>query len=207
MIKSYLAVAFRQLRRQRMYAAVKIVGFALSIAACLLISLYIRNELSYDRSYPDAGRIFRVVAYIGPDGSRQKLTAFPAPMAAAIRKDFADVERSGRLMYADANEVKPERARENLYEEGFTYADQDLISMLKLPVVAGDREHALTEPHTIVLTQSKAAKLFPGQNAVGKSLTLNNERQPWRITAVIKDLPATSHLQYGYFLSLAGEEW
>jgi putative ABC transport system permease protein len=207
MIKSYLAMALRQLRRERMYAAVKIGGFALSIAACLLIGLYIQNELSYDRSYPDAGRIFRVVAYVGPNGNRQKLAAFPAPMAAAMKKDFPDVERSGRLMHAGASEVKLEGAHENSYEEGFTYADQELISMLKLPVVSGDREQALTEPRTIVLTQSKAAKLFPGQNAVGKNLTLNNEQQPWRITAVVKDLPPTSHLQYGYFLSLAGEEW
>lgn len=207
MIKSYLAIAFRQLRRERMYAAIKIGGFALSIAACLLIALYIRNELRYDRSYPDAERIYRVVAYVGPNGSRQKLTSFPAPMARAMKKDFPEVERSGRLMPRDANEVRPEGARENSYEEGFTYADQDLISTLKLSVVAGDREHALAEPHTIVLTESKAAKFFPRQNAVGKSLTLNNEQQPWRITAVVKDLPATSHLQYGYFLSLAGQEW
>jgi len=213
MIKNYLAIAFRQLRRQRMYAAVKIGGFALSIAACLLIALYIQNELSYDRSYPDASRIFRVVGYVGPNGSLQKWTAFPAPMAGAIKKDFPEVERSGRMMPArqfsgaGANEIKPEGARENSYEEGFTYADQGLISLLKLPVIAGDEEHALTEPHTIVLTQSKAAKLFPGQNAVGKSVILNNEQQPWRVSAVIKDLPVTSHLRYGYFLSLAGVEW
>lgn len=132
MIKNDWAIAFRQLRRQRLYAAVKIGGFALSIAACLLIALYIRNELSYDRSYPDAGRIYRVVAYVGPNGSQQKLTSFPAPMAGAMKKDFPDVERSGRLMHADANEVRPEGARENSYEEGFIYADQDLITTLKL---------------------------------------------------------------------------
>jgi putative ABC transport system permease protein len=213
MLKNYLAIAFRQLRRQRMYAAVKIGGFALSIAACLLIALYIQNELSYDRTYPDAGRIFRVVGYFGPNGSLQKWTAFPAPMAGAIKKDFPEVQRSGRLMPARqfsgnaANEIKPEGARVNSYEEGFTYADQDLITLLQLPVVAGQREQALTEPHTIVLTQSKAAKLFPGQNAVGKSLILNNEPQPWRVTAVVKDLPATSHLHFNYFLSLVGIQW
>jgi len=207
MLKNYLAIALRQLRRERMYAAVKIGGFALSIAACLLIALYIQNELSYDRSYPDAGRIFRVVAYVGPNGSHEKLSTFPAPMAGAMKKDFPDVERSGRLMRTGPNEIKPEGARENRYEEGFTYADQDFISMLKLTPVSGEREHALTEPHTIALTRSNAAKLFPGQNAVGKNLILNNEPQPWRVTAVVEDLPATSHLHYGYFLSLVGVEW
>ena len=136
MLRNYLAIALRQLRRQQMYAAVKIGGFALSIAACLLISLYIDNELSYDRSYPAKDRIYRLVGYAGPNGSLNKWTAFPAPMAAAIKKDFPQVERCGRLMpgllfpRAGSNEVKSAPGKENVYEQGFTYADQDRKSVV-----------------------------------------------------------------------------
>ena len=196
-----------------MYAAVKIGGFALSIAACMLIALYIHNELSYDRSYPQAGRIFRIVGYAGPNGSLNKWTAFPAPMAAAIKKDFPEVERCGRLMNnqlfprAGSNEVRPADKQQNIYEQGFTYADQDLVSMLQLSVVYGERDRALTEPHTLVITQSKAEKFFPGENPVGKTLFFNNWTDPWRITAVVKDLPTNSHLDFSYFLSPVGIEW
>jgi putative ABC transport system permease protein len=213
MLRNYLAIALRQLRRQQMYAAVKIGGFALSIAACLLIALYIDNELSYDRSYPAKDRIYRLVGYQGPNGSLGKWTVFPAPMAAAIKKDFPEVERCGRLMpnqvfpRAGSNEVKSEPGKENVYEQGFTYADQDLISMLQLPTIDGERDKALTEPHTLVMTQSRAEKLFPGQNPIGKTLYFNNTPDPWRITAVVNDLPKTSHLDFGYFLSPVGMEW
>src|ERR1700722_6290059 len=137
MLRNYFAIAIRQLRRQQMYAAIKVGGFALSIAACLLIALYIHNELSYDRTFPDAGRIYRIVGTGENKGVVNKWTAFPAPMAGSIKKDFPEVERSGRLMYnrvfigAGANEVKPTGKTENTYEEGFTYADQDILGMLQ----------------------------------------------------------------------------
>jgi putative ABC transport system permease protein len=213
MFTNYLSLAFRQLRRGRLYGGIKIGGFALSIAACLLITLYLCHELSYDRSYPDAARLYRVVGYFDDKGLVGKWTAFPAPMAGVIRKDFPQVERSGRLMYnrlftgAGANEVRPEGRTENTYEEGFTYADPDLLNMLELPVVDGPRENALAAPHTIVLTRSKAEKLFPGQDAVGKNLFLNDDVHPYRITAVIRDLPTTTHLVFSYFLSTTGIEW
>ena len=84
MIKNYLKIALRQLRKQKLYAAIKIGGFAMGIAACLLIGLYIRNETSYDRSYPDAGRIYRVIGYYNSDGKVEKGTDWPAPMGKAV---------------------------------------------------------------------------------------------------------------------------
>src|ERR1700741_1150299 len=98
MLRNYLKIAIRQLRTQKMYAAIKIGGFALGIAACLLIALYIRDETSYDRSYPDTDRIFRVVGFYAHDGKVEKGTDWPAPMAKAIQSDMPDVEFCGRLM-------------------------------------------------------------------------------------------------------------
>jgi len=80
MIKNYFKIAIRQFRKQKMYAAIKIGGFAFSIAACLLIALYIRNELSYDKSYPDANRIFRVVGEYTNNGTVNKGVEWPAPL-------------------------------------------------------------------------------------------------------------------------------
>src|SRR5476649_2356907 len=98
MIRNYIKIAIRQLRKQKMYAAIKIGGFALSIAACLLIALYIRNELSYDKSYPDANRIYRLVGEYTNNGTVQKGTDWPAPMGKTLKADIPEVEISGRLM-------------------------------------------------------------------------------------------------------------
>src|SRR6478609_2484571 len=98
MIKNYFKIALRQLRRQKMYSAIKIGGFALSIASCLLIALFIREELSYDKSYPDTDRIYRIVEVWREDGKIEKGIHMQPPMAAALKADFPEVEIAGRLM-------------------------------------------------------------------------------------------------------------
>src|SRR5271154_1050347 len=140
MIRNYFKIAMRQFRRQKMYAAIKIGGFAFSIAACLLIALYIRNEMSYDKSYPDANRIFRVLGIYNNSGTIEKGTDWPAPLAKTLKKDFPQIEASGHLMPntlmgAGTAEVRRADQVENSYEEGITFADQSMLDILKLPMV------------------------------------------------------------------------
>jgi len=215
MIRNYLKIALRQLRKQKLYAAIKIGGFAMGIAACLLIGLYIRNETSYDRSYPDVGRIYRVIGYYNSDGKVEKGTDWPAPMGKALKADFPEVEISGRLMpnslfdKAGSNELRRADKMQNTYEEGFTYADQEMLDILKLPMVYGKREIALKEPRTMVISKRKADKYFPGENPVGKVIFLNNDKQhPYSIGGVMQDIPETSHLHnFDFLLTLKGVEF
>jgi len=215
MLRNYLKIAIRQLRKQKLYAAIKIGGFAMGIAACLLIGLYIRNEISYDRSYPDVDRMYRVIGYYNSDGKVDKGTDFPAPMAKAIKAEFPEVEISGRLMpnslfdRAGSNEVRPAEKMQNTYEEGFTYADQEMLDILRLPMVYGKRRNALTEPLTMVISKRKADKYFPGEDPVGKVMLLNNDKaHPYRIGAVMQDIPQTSHLsKFDFLLTMKGTEF
>src|SRR5262245_52402906 len=98
MFRNYFRIAVRQLKKQKMYSVVKIGGFALSIAACILIALYINDELSYDKSYPDANRIYRVIGVYNNKGKIEKGTSFPAPMGKVLSSDFPEIEKAGRLM-------------------------------------------------------------------------------------------------------------
>ena len=213
MIKNYFKIAWRQLRKQKMYSAIKIGGFALSIAACLLIGLYIRNELSYDRSYPDTDQIYRLIGVYNDNGNIEKGTDWPAPAAKALKADFPQIEIAGRLMPnnlmgAGANEVRRADRVENSYEDAIIFADQQMLDILKLPMVYGNRSVALKNPGSMVITQRKAEKYFPGQNPVGKVMYLNDDKKhPVTIGGVIKDFPATSHLQADFFLTLAGVEF
>lgn len=215
MIRNYLKIAIRQLRKQKLYAAIKIGGFALGIAACLLIALYIRNETSYDRSYPDVDRIYRVIGYYNNDGKLSKGTDFPAPMGKALKADFPEVEISGRLMpnslfnHAGSNEVRGADKIQNTYEDGFTYADQEMLDILKLPMVYGKRENALTQPLTMVISKRKADKYFPGEDPVGKVMFLNDDKaHPYRVGGVMQDIPKTSHLnKFDFLLTMKGIEF
>lgn len=215
MLKNYLKIAFRQLQKQKMYTAIKIGGFAFSIAACLLIALYIRDELSFDKSYPNAANVYRLLGHYHDGTIDEKGVDWPSVMAKVIKQDYPEVERSGRLMPnslfwgAGANELKRADQPDNTHEEGFAYADQGLIDILNLPMVYGDAKHALTEPLTMVISKSKADKYFPGQNPVGKVMYLNNNKtKPFKIAAVMQDLPANSHLHdFKFFITLAGVEF
>ncbi len=215
MIKNYLKIAIRQLRKQKMYAAIKIGGFALGIAACLLIGLYIKDELSFDKSYPDKDQIYRVVGYYNTEGKIEKGTDWPAPMGKALKSDFPEVEISGRLMpnslfdKAGSNEVRRADQVQNTYEQGFTYADQEMLDVLQLPMVYGKRELALKEPLTMVISKRKADKYFPGKNPVGQVMYLNNDKtKPYRIGGVMQDIPETSHLRkFDFLLTLKGIEF
>jgi putative ABC transport system permease protein len=215
MIKNYLKIAIRQLRKQKMYAAIKIGGFALGIAACLLIALYIKDETSFDKAYPNADRIYRVLGHYNMDGKVTKGTDWPAPLSKAIKSDFPEVEKSGRIMpnsliaHAGNGELRRSDQAQNTYEQGFTYADQETLDIFGLPMIYGKRETALKEPFTMVITKSKADKYFPGQNPVGKVMLIDNDKaHPYHIGGVIADIPQNSHLRnYNFFLTLTGMEF
>lgn len=215
MIKNYLKVALRQLRKQKMYTAIKIGGFAFSIAACLLIALYIRDELSFDKSYPNAANVYRLIGDYHDGGLHEKGVDWPSVMGKVIKQDFPEVEKSGRLMPnslfwgAGSNELKRADQADNTHEDGFAYADQGLIDILNVPMVYGDAKHALTEPLSMVISKSKADKYFPGQNPVGKVMYLNNNKtKPFKIAAVMQDMPNNSHLHdFKFLITLAGVEF
>jgi putative ABC transport system permease protein len=211
MLNNNFTIALRLLRKQKMYAVIKIGGFALGITACLLISLYIRDELNYDRSYPDTGRIYRLTDEFNDNGKIGTGASWPYPATQALMTDFPEVEKAGRYMPhegfdgAGSNEIRRADQLQNNYETGFTFADQGLLDILKIPMIAGDRDHALTEPNTMLISKRKADEYFPHQNPVGQSMVLGNDKnRTYKITGVMQDFPATSHIQYDFWLTLAG---
>ena len=146
-------------------------------------------------------------------GTINKGVDFPPPMAKAVKNDFPEVEKSGRFMPntlfpgAGSNYLRRTDQQENTYEGGFTYADQEALNILNIPMVYGNKAHALDEPNTLVISKKKADKYFPDQNPVGKTMFLNDDKsKPYKIGGVMQDFPTTSHLQYDFLLTLAGVE-
>jgi putative ABC transport system permease protein len=213
MFKSYFKVGWRNLSKQKMYSSIKVGGFALGIAACLLIALFIKDELSYDLHYPDTDRIYRVVIAYNFKGDKGKDVWFQAPFAKALKDDYPDIEKVGRynsseLFGAGSNQIRRADEIENTFEEGFVYADQELLEILQVPMVYGNLQHCLDEPRTIVITKSKADKYFPGENPVGKLMVRNNDNNnPFKIGGVIEDFPATSHLHFDFIMTMKGVEF
>ncbi|WOK07549.1 ABC transporter permease [Imperialibacter roseus] len=214
MFKSYLKVAWRSMARQKMYTSIKIGGFALGIAACILITLFIKQELSYDKFYKDGENIYRVYNEFGRESGANKWTSFPAPTAGIFKAEFPEVEKSGRLIpyagwfNAGSNLFRAEGQEQNTYEEGFVYADQALLDILQVPMVYGQTENALADPYSIVISKTVADKYFPNDDPVGKVVFLNDDQnKPYKIGGVMQDFPDNTHLQFDFLITLTGVEF
>ena len=212
MLANYLKVAWRNMSRQKMYTSIKVGGFALGLATCIVITLFIVQELSFEAHVKDADRVYRV--YASHDGPEyQSGTAFPAHFASILLEEYPEIEKAARLIpykwfNAGSNLMRPDGQTENNFEEGFAYADPALLEILDVPMIYGSREHCLANPNTIVISKSKAQKYFGNENPVGRAIILNDDRnQPFVIGGVMNDFPSTSHLQFNFFITLAGKEF
>lgn len=213
MLSNNIKIAWRSLKNQRFFSLIKIGGFAFSMAICLLIVLYIRHELSYDKFYKDSDQIFRVVGMVTRDNIVQKGVSMPAPAGPELKEEFPEIELEGRVLSnplfgAGSNQISTNENPELLSEEGFCFMDQSILDMFSIKAVNGTTNHALDNPRSLVITQKKAEKLFKGMDPVGKTIFLNNDKSNrYTITAVIEDIPTNSNFYgFDFFMTLSGHE-
>ncbi|MBK7871981.1 MAG: ABC transporter permease [Saprospiraceae bacterium] len=194
-----LKIAFRLLMKQRFYAFINIFGLTTALACCLLMGLYIQQELTYDRYHQNADRIHRVVFDNYLDlGAYATL---PLPIAPALKADFPEIERCARIAGAFESIVKQEQ---NRFFERLTFVDNDLPQLFTMPFVAGNPQTALAEPNQVILSESYAKKYFGESNPIGKTLEVGTSGSlNATVTGVFKDFPANSHIRFDLGLSFA----
>jgi len=199
MLKNYLIVALRNIFKHKGYSFINIFGLGLGMASAVLIFLFVRYERSYDRFHEEADRIHRIAvrASIGDTKIRQVYT--PAILTPTLLDNYPEVEYSIRLQNSsDGVAVRTGDKAFNEYK--VTYADADIFKVFTLPFVKGDPETALSEPNTVVITESIAQKYFGEDEALESTLTIGS--RDFRITGVIRDIPNNSHFQFNVFRSL-----
>ncbi|MEB0260989.1 MULTISPECIES: ABC transporter permease [unclassified Mucilaginibacter] len=198
MIINQLKFAFKNLIRTKIFTAINICGLVVSLIAVILMSLYIENELSYDRYNKQANDIYRVVDDKQTNALTQHGAGSPGPMAPLMLNDFPQVKQAVRIISGEAL-VKYE---DKLFEEKHLYfADPAIFKVFDLPMISGNGATALVNPMCIVITESVANKYFGKVDAVGKSLLINGENL--KVTGIIKDLPANSHISFDILVSMA----
>lgn len=208
MFRNHLKIAWRSIKKERLFTFIKVGGFAVGIAACLLIALFIKDELNYDRHYAKTDQIFRVVLQAEIDGEMKKSTHFPLPMAKTLEADFPEIKKAGKI-YGSTLSSGGKRAfrsgddTQNIFEKGFLYGDQNIFEILEIPLVHGDPKRALKDPGNIVISESKAEKYFFNGEALGQTLILDdNASRPYTITGVMPDFPSNSHLDFDFLLPI-----
>jgi putative ABC transport system permease protein len=192
MFRNYLAAALRNLARNRLYAGVTIAGLAVGFAAALLIGLYVRDELTYDRFVPGHDRVFMVTETLVLSTSKPiESQVTPMMLARAMKFEFPEIREVARL----SPSYFPPSLRHGDFsasEQNVFWADPNFFRVLPLPVLAGDLASALEPSDGVVITRAIARKYFGRDAPVGELLQIDG--RPFRVTAVLKDLPSNTHL-------------
>ena len=203
MIKNYLKTAFRNLVKNKFYSSINIIGLAAGLATCMLILLYVLDELSYDKYNKNAARIFRVNNEVQFGENHFDMAVSPALLGTTMVKDFPEVEQYTRIRWYGGFRVK--KGNENLQEERVGYADSSLFDVFTLPVIAGNPKTALIEPHSLVITEKVAKKYFNTTDVVGRTMLINDTGN-YKITAVIENIPTQSHFNFDIFVPMIEDE-
>ncbi|HJR68941.1 MAG TPA: ABC transporter permease [Gammaproteobacteria bacterium] len=202
MLKSYLAMAVRQLLAQKLYTAINVAGLALGLACALLIALFVRHELSYDRHYALADRIVRISDDVVASDSPLRF-AGTAPIVATLLPDyFSEIERAARLSTCFSNGANISVGGLPSFEPHFVAADSELFEIFDFEWLHGDPKTALATPTALVVTESVARRHFGTENPMGRTVAIQAFDTPFEVTGVLRDLPDNTHLKFNLLVSL-----
>lgn len=197
MWRNYLTVGVRSLLKSRVYAAINILGLAIGMAACLLILLFVRYELTYDAHLPESDRAYQLQTYYTDPqtGEKNDLQMAAYVSKGALLKDFPQIEKSVYVLGTGPIALRNGQAYE---VDKAAYVDGNLLDILRFPMVQGDAATALAKPNDVVLTESEARRLFGSENPMGKTLTLvsRGRSMDFRVTGILKDMPRNSHAKW-----------
>jgi len=200
MLKNY----FRSLRKDLLFSAVNIFGLALGLAVCLLITLFVTDELRYDSYHQHAARIFRVVSDIHLNGNGINSIITPGPMGPTLVKDYPQIEAAVRIRRIQGG-VLVKNGTNTWLESNAVLADPSLFQVFTLPLVAGNPQTALATPNSLVISASLSKKYFNSTHTLGRILQLDDDTTSYAVTGILEDMPAASHFHLDLVKSLSGK--
>lgn len=210
MFKSHLKIAYRNLRRNKTFSIVNISGLAIGITCSLLLFMFVKDELSFDHAPSKANDIYRTYVELKINGRESINGKTSAPLGEALAKNFPEIISYARVGYFGAHTL---RVGENIFKEVFVYGvDSTYFNLFDFPFIAGDPRTALTQPNTIVLTQTSAEKYFGKETALGKFITVDDSTS-YLVTGIVKDFGPHSFFSCDFFVSMStypeskNDEW
>ncbi len=201
MLKSYLKIALRSLKRHKVFSIINVLGLSVGLACCMLIGLYISEETSYDKFHTNSDNIYRFTReFISPDGSTSlHLSRLAPPFGPLAKEDFSgEIEKIGRMMSVGG----PVKYNNRLYDEdNFYFADAEIAEILTFDVIEGDIVQALTQPGSVVISDEMAYKYFGDEDPIGKSINFLSQAD-LIVKGVFKKLPENSSFQVDFLAEM-----
>jgi len=200
MLYNYIKIAIRNLWKNRVYSGINVFGLAVGLATCLLITLYVADELSYDRYHERADRICRVVHQAQWEGGNLNLAPTSAPFAPTLKQNYPEIEQAVRILPEGGGIMHYGETK--IDADDIMFADQGLFQVFTYPFLYGDPKSALSKPESIVLTKELAHRLFGDvAKALGKTVYFENNFGNV-VTGVMDNVPANSHFTFGALRSM-----
>lgn len=193
MIKNYMKITWRNIRNNKIYSFINIMGLAVGMACCILILLWVQDELSYDSFHDNYSDIYMTI----PELQGTKYYSNPLALAGVFKDRYPEVRQMAR--YCQRNWLI--KYADKIFNENGALVDDDFFNIFTFPLLKGSKEAVLASQDSIVLTERAAAKYFGTQDPIGKSLTINSDMQ-LIVTGILKDVPRNSHLQFDFLASM-----
>jgi putative ABC transport system permease protein len=203
MVHNYLKIAFRNLKRQKVATGINVAGLAIGLATSILIMLYVQDEFSYDRYNEKADRIFRVGLKLQLNGKDVGGPMMGQNAARDLQQEFPEVLKATRIQ--EGSEFVS-YGTTSFRQDNLLLADSSFFDVFTIPFLKGNPRRALAEPNTVVLTEETARKYFGNQDPIGKVLSFGSEKRPYRITGVVRKMPANAHFHFDMLATLVGED-
>ena len=206
MIKSYFAVAIRNFLKHRSFTLINLLGLSMALACAMLTYLFIKEEFSFDSFHTNKDRIFRTVLVETNQRSNsvEYQVTHPYPLGPAMKEDLPEVENFVRISF-DVNKFV--KINDIVNEESFVFADSSLFQVFSFPLLYGNPEKALTQPHTVTISERIARQYFGDTNPLGQTLDIRLDEtfEAYEVTAVFKDIPSNSTIHSDFFLPMLKE--
>lgn len=202
MIRNYFVIALRSIRKHLSYAAINILGLSLGLATCILLVMWIGHELRYDRFYPRASELYRVSLEYAGGGQVSKIALSPTALLPTLTREFPEVEAGVRMYNQSESNALVLQHGDKLFEErSFYYADSTFFKVFGVALIAGNPDKALTQPQSVVFTQSMARKYFGTEDIIGKTLQVNGKE--FQVTGLLHDQPDNTVLPFDFIASFS----
>jgi ABC-type antimicrobial peptide transport system permease subunit len=198
MMKNYIKISIRNIKKHKGYSLINISGLAVGMACCILILLWVKDELSFDQFHENADVIYRVTEHqYDSSGDYFPVAVTPWPLAEALKSDYAEIIESARLRILSGRLISYKGKK--IYERDFVAVDPSFLKIFSFPLAQGDISTALTEPNTILITKNAAARYFGKEDPIGKILTYNNTYD-FKVIGVLENVPHNSHIQFDFLV-------
>jgi putative ABC transport system permease protein len=200
MIKNYLKIAFRNIKRHKLFSFINIFGLALSMSICLLVLMHLKDQLSYDDFHPHANRTYRIITELNnKEGNSFRFASSPLPLAATLSNNYGFIQQTTRI-YTVASSKAIANKKEISINSVFT--DPSFLSVFGFKLKEGDKASALSNPNTIVLSKTTAEKFFGSKNAIGQLIELP-QLGSFQVSGILEQPVNHSHLEADAYLSMS----